>query len=81
MRLSTQEAPDRRTSRRDGQLRESLCDGCHRVVTGCDGDIKVCVGHEDIVLCRVCFQEHPRRPEWLGTDLAGPRARPMLRGK
>jgi len=79
MRSSTQEAPDLRTSARDGHLSESCCAGCRRAVTGCEGDVKVCVGHENIVLCGVCFQQHPRRPEWLGSDLAGPRTRPMLR--
>ena len=60
-------------------LLQSSCAGCLRAVTGGDGDIKVCVGHENIVLCGVCFQQHPRRSEWLGSDLAGPRTRPMLR--
>lgn len=81
MRSSTQEAPDLRTSPRDGPPSESSCAGCRRAVTGCAGDIKVYVGHENLVLCLACFQQHPRRSEWLGSDLAGSRTRPMLRDR
>jgi predicted Fe-S protein YdhL (DUF1289 family) len=43
------------------------CCVCRRVVTGADGDVKVCVVDvgRHLVLCTGCGRRHPRRAEWL----------------
>jgi hypothetical protein len=51
------------------------CAVCNARVSGSDGDAKIYVGHEGIVLCALCFFRHPRRYDWL-TPM--PRSRPML---
>lgn len=44
-----------------------LCDACCRLVTGSDGDIKVCVVHagQSLVLCAACFRRDKRRDGWI----------------
>jgi len=44
----------------------SLCDGCMRVVTGSDGDVKVCVAHrgQAFVFCAPCFRRTGKRPPY-----------------
>jgi hypothetical protein len=39
----------------------SLCATCHRLITGADGDVKVCVWSEQgpRVLCAACFRRDP----------------------
>ncbi len=43
------------------------CHGCGRLVTGGEGDTKVCVVHdkESLVLCAPCFWRDERREAWL----------------
>jgi hypothetical protein len=45
----------------------AICQACRRVVSGIDGDCKICVSSSDrnIVFCAVCFWNHPRRNAWL----------------
>jgi hypothetical protein len=40
------------------------CASCGRSVTGRDGDAKVYVEHEEIVLCGGCFYRDGRRDSW-----------------
>jgi hypothetical protein len=44
-----------------------LCDACGRLVTGRDGDVKICVVHggASLVLCSACFGRDKRRDRWL----------------
>jgi hypothetical protein len=45
-----------------------LCATCRRLVTGTDGDVKVCAWDEEegpLVLCAACFRRDPRRGRWL----------------
>jgi len=55
---------------RDG----SQCDGCMRVVSGTDGDVKVCLTYrgQAFLFCAPCFRRtghrppcRPSRPRWL----------------
>jgi hypothetical protein len=45
---------------RDG----STCDVCKRLVTGTDGDVKVCLvqDHKALVICLGCFRRRDPRP-------------------
>lgn len=48
-----------------------LCATCRRLVTGTDGDTKVCAwddGEGPLVLCAACFRRDVRRPRWLEWD-------------
>jgi hypothetical protein len=49
-----------------------LCRTCRRLITGADGDVKVCVLGEfgPLVLCMACFRRDPRRARWLEWDKA-----------
>jgi hypothetical protein len=51
----------------DAELDACLCHGCRRLVTGRDGDFKVCVvhGYENLVFCAACFWSDERREAWL----------------
>jgi hypothetical protein len=43
----------------------SQCTACRRVVTGTDGDVKVCFieGRDAVLVCVACFRRHARRAE------------------
>jgi hypothetical protein len=48
-----------------------LCMACHRLVTGSEGDVKICVWDEQqgsLVLCAACFRRDARRSRWLEWD-------------
>jgi hypothetical protein len=57
------------------------CASCGRSVKGCDGDAKVYVEHEQIVLCATCFYADGRRDSWTAWSPATlRRSRRMIRG-
>jgi hypothetical protein len=41
----------------------SKCDACKRIVTGTEGDVKVCLEHDHraLVLCAACFRRRDPR--------------------